>query len=63
VRLLRAEVKGAPRVLLDSGGERSLATVDDMEFGDLPELLEAVGGDLSRVRAGAPCSSPSPARA
>ena len=53
MRLLRAEVNGAPRVLLDAGGERSLATVGGAEFGDLPELLEAAGGDASRVRAGA----------
>lgn len=53
MRLLRAEVNGARVVLLDSGGERSLATVGGAEFGDLPELLEAAGGDFSRVRAGA----------
>jgi acylpyruvate hydrolase len=52
VRLLRAEVSGRPRVLVDVDGSTALATVDGAEFDDLPPLLEACGGVASRISPG-----------
>lgn len=45
MRLVRAEVDGAPRVLIEDGGAHALATVDGEEFEDLPALL-ATGGAI-----------------
>jgi acylpyruvate hydrolase len=54
MRLARAEVNGAPRVLVDAGaGAYALATVGGAEFEDVPELLEAAGGDAARIEPGA----------
>jgi acylpyruvate hydrolase len=52
VRLLRAEVSGRPRVVADVDGSSALATVDGAEFDDLPPLLEACGGDATRISPG-----------
>ena len=60
MRLMRATVDGRPRVLVDWDGDGdgdgdggvALATVDGAEFDDLPPLLEACGGDASRISAG-----------
>jgi acylpyruvate hydrolase len=52
VRLLRAEVAGRPRVVVDVDGSTALATVDGAEFEDLPPLLDAAGGEASRISAG-----------
>lgn len=43
MRLARAEVNGAPRVLVESRGAHALATVGGREFEDLPALLAAGG--------------------
>lgn len=43
MRLARAEVNGAPRVLVEDGGGHALATVSGKEFDDLPALLAARG--------------------
>jgi acylpyruvate hydrolase len=54
VRLARAEVDGAPRVLIESDGTYALATVEGQEFEDVPALL-ASGGRVEpgeRVEAG-----------
>jgi len=41
MRLARAEVNGAPRVLVESDGGYALALVGGQEFEDLPALLES----------------------
>jgi acylpyruvate hydrolase len=51
VRLARAEVNGAPRVLIESEGGYALATVSGQEFEDVPALLAA--GDAA-IEPGAP---------
>lgn len=43
MRLARAEVNGAPRVLIELSGAYALATVGGQEFDDLPALLGAGG--------------------
>src|SRR4051794_5294063 len=43
MRLVRAEVGGVPRVLIEEGGGHTVATVDGREFEDLPPLLSARG--------------------
>src|SRR5215467_3072277 len=43
MRLARAEVGGAPRVLVEIDGTYALATVQGEEFEDLPALLSAGG--------------------
>jgi acylpyruvate hydrolase len=43
MRLARAEVNGAPRVLVENGGSYALATVSGEEFEDLPALLSTGG--------------------
>lgn len=45
MRLARAEVDGAPKVLIQSDGGYALATVSGQEFEDVPELL-AAGGSI-----------------
>jgi acylpyruvate hydrolase len=52
VRLARATVDGVPKVLMEADGGAAFATVDEAEFHDLPELLEACGGDPARIRPG-----------
>jgi acylpyruvate hydrolase len=52
VRLMRAAVDRRPRVVLDTDGSTAVATVDGTEFDDLPPLLEACGGDASRISPG-----------
>lgn len=52
MRLMRAAVDGRPRVVLDMDGSTALATVDGVEFEDLPPLLEASGGDAARISPG-----------
>jgi acylpyruvate hydrolase len=56
MRFARATVDGVQRVLVESDGGAAFATVDGNEFEDVPELLEAAGGDPSRVGAGAPAA-------
>src|SRR3954447_5487515 len=43
MRLARAEVNGAPRVLIEEGSAYALATVGGKRFDDLPALLDAGG--------------------
>ncbi len=43
MRLARAEVNGAPRVLIEDGGAYQLATLGGQEFEDVPALLEVPG--------------------
>jgi len=52
VRLLRAEVSGRPRVLVDADGSTALASVDGAEFDDLPPLLVACRGEASGITPG-----------
>jgi acylpyruvate hydrolase len=49
---MRTAIDGHPRVVVESGGVAALATVDGSDFDDLPALLEACGGDASRISAG-----------
>ena len=43
MRLVRAEVNGAPRVLIETSGVHVFATVGGEEFEDVPQLLAAEG--------------------
>lgn len=52
MRLIRTAVDGRPRVVVESDGATALATVAGSEFDDLPALLEACGGEASRISAG-----------
>jgi acylpyruvate hydrolase len=52
MRLMRAAIGGRVRVVLDADGSTAVATVDGTEFEDLPPLLEACGGDASRISPG-----------
>jgi acylpyruvate hydrolase len=52
VRLIRAAVDALPRVVVDEDGSTAVATVNGAEFEDLPELLDACGGDASRIESG-----------
>src|SRR5579885_1136265 len=53
--LARIAVNGSPTVILR--GERdAVATVGGRAFADLPELLEAAGGDPGRIQPGAAVS-------
>ncbi|HET8674073.1 MAG TPA: fumarylacetoacetate hydrolase family protein [Thermoleophilaceae bacterium] len=54
MRLARAHVNGEPAAVLDTGDGHALAVVGGRHFADTPELLEAAGGDPSRISAGAP---------
>jgi acylpyruvate hydrolase len=49
---MRAAFEGHPRVVVESDGAAALATVEGSDFDDLPALLEACGGDASRISAG-----------
>ncbi|HEX6461076.1 MAG TPA: fumarylacetoacetate hydrolase family protein [Thermoleophilaceae bacterium] len=57
MRLARATVDGVPRMLVEAGGGAALATVSGNEFEDLPELLEAAGGDAARIAPGEPVAA------
>ncbi|WP_353816536.1 fumarylacetoacetate hydrolase family protein [Agromyces sp. SYSU T00266] len=50
----RAIVRGEPRVVLRRADQEEslLAVVDGRLFADVPELLEATGGDIERIQAG-----------
>jgi acylpyruvate hydrolase len=52
MRLMRAAIGGQIRVVMDTDGSTTVATVDDIEFEDLPPLLEACGGDANRISPG-----------
>ena len=52
MRLARANVNGVPKVLMEADGGAAFATVDGTEFSDLPELLEAAGGEAFRIGPG-----------
>lgn len=62
VGLGRALVNDAPAVVLRAAGRPDawLATVEGETFGDLPELLAAAGGDVHRIRPGAPSAVTDP---
>lgn len=52
MRLMRAALPQGERVLGTWNGTTAVATVAGREFADLPELLEACGGDPSRIEPG-----------
>lgn len=52
MRLMRAVVGRRPVVIARSFDESAVATVGGREFTDLPELLEASGGDVERISPG-----------
>jgi acylpyruvate hydrolase len=54
VRLARAQVSGEPAVVLDTGDGHALAVVGGKHFEDVPQLLEAAGGDPAAISPGAP---------